>query len=329
MMKKIALEEHCMFPQAIEYWKETSANISPELFERALRALSDFGDRRLEIMDKNGVEFAVLSLSGPGVQAERETKTAVRVARELNDLLAVEVQKKPGRYGGLGHVAVQDPVAAADELDRCMNDLGFQGVMINGQTNGVYLDDDRVSPLWERAAAVGAPIYIHPNNPPDRPYMYAGHPELWGPLWSWGVETANHALRLVFAGVFDRYPGARLMLGHMGEALPFQFARLDSRWKVVNKVRDLNKQPSEYFRTNISVTTSGVFSLEPLLCATSAMGEDNVMFSVDYPFEHAPEACEFIDNAPIGEDLRAKICYRNAQSKLKLPAELSAPGRLA
>lgn len=329
MIKKIALEEHCMFPQAVEYWKQTTVNITPELFDRAVRTLSDFGDHRLEVMDKNGVEFSVLSLSGPGVQVERDTKTAVRVARELNDLLAAEVQKKPDRYGGLGHVAVQDPAAAADELERCMNDLGFQGVMINGHTNGTYLDDDRVSPLWERAAALGAPIYIHPSNPPDRPYMYLNHPEMWGPLWSWGVETANHALRLVFAGVFDRYPKARLMLGHMGEALPFQFGRLDSRWKVSNKLQDLKKQPSEYFQTNISVTTSGVFSLEPLLCATSAMGEDNVMFSIDYPYEHSEEGCEFIDNAPISEELRAKVCYRNAQSKLKLPASVLAAGRFA
>ena len=328
-MKKIALEEHFMLPALVEYWKETSANINRQLYEKALGALSDFGERRLEVMNKNGVEFAVLSLAGPGVQIERSEVTSVRVAREANDLLAREIQRQPGRYGGFAHLPMQDPMAAADELERCMRDLGFQGAMINGHTNGTYLDDDRFSPFWERSSALSAPIYIHPGNPPDRPYMYSGHPELWGPMWSWGVETANHALRIVFAGVFDRYPGARVILGHMGEALPFQLWRIDSRWNISNRFRDLKKQPSEYFRTNISVTTSGVFSMEPLLCAVSALGEDNVMFSIDYPFEDSAGACEFIGNAPISEDLRAKLCYRNAASKLKLPIKLSGAGGVA
>jgi len=320
-MKKIALEEHFMFPELVEYWKETSVNINKNLFEKVLPALLDFGDRRLELMDKNGVEFAVLSLSGPGVQIERDAKTAVRVARQTNDLLAREMQKQPKRYGGFAHLALQDPVLAADELERCMRDLGFQGAMIDGHNNGAYLDDDRFSPFWERAAALRAPIYIHPANPPDKPYMYSGHPELWGPVWSWGVETANHALRILFGGVFDRYPRAIVILGHMGEALPFQLWRLDSRWKIANRARELNKQPSEYFRTNIAVTTSGVASLAPMLCALSAMGEANVMFSIDYPFEDSATACQFIDGAAISEELRAKVCYQNAAALLRLSVE--------
>ena len=318
-MKKIALEEHFMLPGLVEYWRETAANINRELYERALAALSDFGERRLEVMNENGVEFVVLSLAGPGVQIERSAGTALRLAREANDSLAREVQKQPGRYGGFAHLPMQDPMAAADELERCMRDLGFQGAMINGHTNGAYLDDDRFSPFWERSSALSAPIYLHPGNPPDRPYMYSGHPELWGPMWSWGVETANHALRIVFSGIFDRYPKARVILGHMGEALPFQLWRIDSRWKISNRSRELNKPPSEYFRTNIAVTTSGVSSLEPLLCAVSALGEDNVMFSIDYPFEDSSVACEFINTAPIGEGLRAKLCHRNAESILRLP----------
>jgi len=319
-LKKIALEEHFMFPGLVEYWKETSVNINKDLFEKALPALSDFGDRRLEVMDKNGVDFAVLSLSGPGVQIERDTKTAVRVSRKTNDLLAREIQKHPKRYGGFAHLAMQDPTIAAVELERCVRDLSFQGAMIDGQCNGAYLDDDRFSPFWERAAALRAPIYIHPANPPDKPYMYSGHPELWGPVWSWGVETANHALRILFGGVFDRYPQASVILGHMGEGLPFQLWRFDSRWKIANRARELSKQPSEYFQTNFAVTTSGVASLPPLLCAVSVMGEENVMFSIDYPFEDSATGCKFIDNAPISEDLRAKLCHQNAEKKLKLLA---------
>jgi 2,3-dihydroxybenzoate decarboxylase len=318
-VKKIALEEHFMFPGMVEYWKATTANINKELYEKALSALSDFGERRLEVMNKNGVEFAVLSLAGPGVQIEPSADTAVGAAREANDRLAREIQKQPRRYGGFAHLPMQNPAAAADELERCVRDLGFQGAMINGHTNGAYLDDDRFSPFWERSSALRAPIYIHPGNPPDKPYMYSGHPELWGPMWSWGVETANHALRILFAGVFDHYPNARVLLGHMGEALPFQLWRIDSRWKIVNRSRDLNKPPSEYFRTNIAVTTSGVFSLEPLLCSVSALGEDNVMFSIDYPFEETSAACEFIERVPIGEDLRAKLCHGNAERILRLP----------
>jgi len=318
-MKKIALEEHFMFPGLVEYWKETSVNINNNLFEKALPALSDFGDRRLEVMDKNGVDFSVLSLSGPGVQIERDTKTAARVARQTNDLLAHEIQKRPKRYGGFAHLAMQDPIIAADELERCMRDLGFHGAMIDGQNNGSYLDDDRYSHFWERAASLQAPIYIHPANPADKPYMYSGHPELWGPVWSWGVETANHALRILFGGVFDRYPAARVILGHMGEGLPFQLWRFDSRWKIANRARELNKQPSEYFGTNILVTTSGVASLAPMLCAVSALGEENVMFSIDYPFEDSAIACDFIDHAAISEDLRAKLCHGNAVKKLRLP----------
>lgn len=328
-MKKIALEEHCMFSGMIEYWKATTANINKELSEKALGALSDFGERRLGVMNQNGVEFAVLSLAGPGVQIEPSAAKAVGAAREANDLLAREIQKQPSRYGGFAHLPMQNPVAAADELERCVRDLGFQGAMINGHTNGTYLDDDRFSPFWERSSALRAPIYIHPGNPPDRPYMYSGHPELWGPMWSWGVETANHALRILFAGVFDRYPNARVILGHMGEALPFQLWRIDSRWKVVNRSRDLNKPPSEYFRKNIAVTTSGVFSLDPLLCSVSALGEENVMFSIDYPFEESSAACEFIERVPISENLRAKLCHGNAERILKLPIRGSGADRAA
>lgn len=318
-----------MFPGLVEYWKETAGNINRQLFEKALTALSDFGEQRLKTMDTSGVEFAVLSLAGPGVQVERSTETAVRVARETNDSLAREMERHPNRYGGFAHLPMQDPRAAADELQRCVTDLRFQGAMINGQTNGVYLDDDRFSPFWERASALDAPIYIHPSNPPDKPYMYSGHPELWGPMWSWGIETANHLMRIIFAGVFDRHPKARVILGHMGEALPYQLWRIDSRWKISNKARELKKRPSEYFRTNVAVTTSGVFSMEPLLCAAAALGEDNVMFSIDYPFEDSAAASEFIDSASISEDLRAKLCHRNAQGKLRLPAKLSVSDRSA
>lgn len=319
MTPKIALEEHFMAPGFEDYWGLTRENISPDLFGKARDSLLDFGERRLAGMDEIGVEKAILSLSGPGVQAEPDTRTAVRKAQEVNDFLAREIQARPDRYGGFAHLAVQDPAAAADELERCVRDLGMQGAMINGQTNGTYLDDDRVSPLWERAEALGVPIYIHPNNPPDVPYMYHGHSELWGPVWSWTVETGNHALRLIFGGVFDRFPKAKLLLGHMGETLPYQLWRFDSRWAISNrKEKRLEMKPSEYFRRNFWCTTAGVCSDEPLRCALDALGDDRVLFAVDYPYERPAEAGEWIEGAAITDAQRRAVCRDNAVALLGL-----------
>jgi len=308
-----------MAPQFIEYFRSTAVNISADLFEKAVGALSDFGERRIAAMHENEISQAILSLSGPGVQIEKDTKTAVRLARDCNDFLGDKIQLNPKRYGGFAHLALQDPKEAAAELERCVRELGFCGAMINGQTGGLYLDDPSYFAFWERAEALNAPIYIHPGNPVDRPTMYEGHPELWGPVWSWGVETANHALRLVFSGLFDRFPKATLILGHMGEALPFQLWRFDSRWEISNRgAMRLALPPSEYFRRNVVVTTSGVCSPEPLLCALSALGNERVLFSVDYPFERSDIAAKFIETAPIPNDVRRLVCHKNAESLFNL-----------
>ena len=264
-------------------------------------------------MDRNGVAHALISLAGPGVQVEPDAGLAVRRARQANDILAAEVAKNPRRFGGMAHLALQDPAAAAEELERCVATLGFKGAMVNGVTHGVYLDDPRYEGFWERAAALSAPIYIHPNNPADYPAMYAGHSSLWGPMWSWGVETATHAMRLVVAGVFARHPGARVILGHMGEAIPFQLWRLDSRWQIANRQgATLPRPPSAYVRENVFVTTSGVCSAEPLRCTLDALGEDRVMFSADYPFEDVAEASRFLDTVDVDEAVRAKIARGTA-----------------
>ncbi|WP_372838129.1 amidohydrolase family protein [Phaeovulum sp.] len=319
MTPKIALEEHFLAPGFEEYLAKTAVNISPEMFGKATAALTDFGERRLSQMDQIGVETAVLSLAGPGVQVEQNTARAITKAKECNDFLAERMAASKGRYSGLAHLATQDPNAAADELERCVKELGYVGAMINGQTNGAYLDDDRFSVLWERAADLGAPIYIHPSNPPDFPYMYHGHPELFGPVWSWTVETGNHALRLIFGGVFDRFPKARLLLGHMGETLPYQLWRFDSRWEISNRgAKRLAQKPSDYFRRNVWVTTAGVCSDEPLRCAIDALGVDRVLFSIDYPFEHSNLAGDWIEKAPLSDTERAAICHGNARALLGL-----------
>ncbi len=316
---KIALEEHFMHPDFVEYFGTTAVNISPDLFGKAREALLDFGERRLASMDVIGVEKSILSLAGPGVQAEKRSKTAISLAHKVNDFLAEQMLKQPSRYGGFAHLAMQDPTAAADELERCVRDLGMQGAMINGQTGGTYLDDDRYSPFWERVSDLQVPIYLHPNNPSEKVHMFHDHPELFGPVWSWTVETATHALRLLFSGTFDRYPGAKLILGHLGETLPYLLWRLDSRWEISNRGEmRLERKPSEYFKSNIWMTTSGMCADAPLRCAVDMVGDDRVMFSVDYPFERPQEAGDWIEAAPLSDSERENICHLNAKVLLKL-----------
>ena len=316
---KIALEEHFMVPDFVEYFAETYPNISPEVAKMGLEALQDLGDRRIEIMDQHRVDFVVLSLSGPGVQVEKDPHKAQKRAKEVNDFLAGEIRKRPKRYGGFAHLAMQNPAEAANELERCVKDLGFQGAMINGQTNGEYLDLDKYSVFWERAAALDAPIYLHPGNPTDHPAVYSGHPELWGPVCSWAFETGAHALRLVFGGVFERYPKARVILGHMGETLPLNLWRFDSRWLVSHRgSMTLAQTPSFYIKRNIAVTTSGVCSDISLRCALDSMGDSNVMFSVDYPFEKTELAARFIETARVTEAERIKVAKENAKRILRL-----------
>jgi 2,3-dihydroxybenzoate decarboxylase len=315
---KIALEEHFMVPEFVPYLAETFQNISPEIAKLAPIALEDF-DRRIAIMDQCHVDFVVLSLAGPGVQIEKDAALAIKRSKSVNDFLAAEIQKRPVRFGGFAHLAMQNPQEAADEFQRCVRDLGFQGAMINGQTNGEYLDLDKYSVFWERVADLGAPVYLHPANPVDHPAMYDGHPELWGPVCSWAFETATHALRLVFAGVFERYPKARVVLGHMGETLPLNLWRFDSRWLVSHRgSMTLPQTPSFYIKRNIAVTTSGVCSDISLRCALEAMGNENVMFSVDYPFEKTELAAQFIETANISDKDRIQVASGNAKRILRI-----------
>ena len=310
MVKKIALEEHFLSPGLVDYWRPTMTEVPAPLTAQLFKQLSDFDDLRLGSMDKAGIAKAVLSISGPGVQAERDGATATRKAKESNDFLAAAIQKKPDRYAGFAHIAVQQPKAAADELERCVRDLKFCGAMINGHTFGQYLDDPALNPFWERAEALGTTIYIHPTDPVAPAPVLNGVPALRRATWEWGFETGSHALRLVFSGLFDRFPKARVALGHMGETLPYLLWRFDSRAKLYNV--KLAKPPSQYIKDNIVVTVSGVFAAEPLRCAVDALGRDRVMFAADYPFEDAVEAGHWMDSVAIDESLRADVAYNNA-----------------
>src|SRR5229473_1815268 len=278
LVRKIALEEHFLCPGFEKYWATTVGDVASDVLQRITARLSDFGDDRIEAMDRAGVARAVLSLAGPGVQSEPDAAVAVRMAAAANDHLARELQKRPDRYAGFGHLAM--------------------------------------APFWERAAALSAPIYIHPADPVTPSPVLDGHPALRRATWEWGFETGSHALRLVFGGIFARFPDARVILGHLGETLPYLLWRFDSRAKLYGV--ELPRPPSSYIRSNIVVTTSGMFSAEPLDCAIAALGRDRVMFSGDYPFESLEEAGHFMDHVALPDDVRADIAFNNASSILSL-----------
>ena len=314
---KIALEEHFLTPELTGYWEASVEDLAPETRRRVLARLTDVSGERLDEMDRAGITRAVLSVAGPGVQVEPDSAVAARLAAAANDALARIVADHPARYDGFAHLAMQDPQAAAAELERCVAQLGFKGAMIDGQTHGHYLDEEMYFPFWERAESLGVPVYLHPADP-EAPYAaWKDHKELTRATWGWTVETGTHALRMVFGGTFERFPRAQLILGHMGETLPYLLWRFDSRSKLYAGYA-LSLPPSEYIRRNIAVTTSGMCSDKPLLCALASLGEDRVMFSVDYPFERNDEAADFIERAAISDDVRAKVCAGNATRLLRL-----------
>jgi 2,3-dihydroxybenzoate decarboxylase len=317
-VKKIALEEHFTTPALASYERHVDDLILPELRRGFVQSLVDFDSIRIEEMDKYGIDTSILSMMTPGLQIEPDAGTAVRLSKDTNDILAAAVQRHPGRLLGFACLPMQAPDEAASELERAVTQLGFKGALINGHTNGEYYDSEKFWPVWERAEALQAPIYLHPANPwrVDEIAAMKDHAELWTFMWGWTPETATHALRLIFGGVFDRFPKATLILGHMGESLPFQLWRLDSRYQLYEK--KLKKWPSQYIRDNILITISGTFDFPPLLCALLALGSDRVLFSVDYPYESTKDAVEFIENAPLSQIDREKICHLNAERVFRL-----------
>ena len=314
---RIALEEHFIIdePKHVERWLTLIPKVPKEIVAKIKIPLCDVGDARLAAMAEAKIDFAVLS-NVASVQGALDQTTAMTLAQQANDRLATVVQAHPDHFAGFASVPLQDPKAGADEFERAVRDLGMKGAMIIGQTDGRYLDEDRFAPLWERAQELDAPIYLHAADPAVMPVTFAGRPELDYATWSWTAETAAHTLRIIFGGVFTRFPKAKLLLGHMGETLPYLLWRLDKRAQAFTEGEAI--KPSDIFRRNIAITTAGTFSDEPLECALKALGEDAVMFSVDHPFEDMREASTWLDAAPISEALRTKISSENAVRMLKL-----------
>lgn len=319
-MRTIALEEHFVTPELAHYGAGTSAIAQPGVWAEASRRLLDFTEERLPEMDRAGLDMQVLSLNSPGIQAETDPSVAVRAASTVNDVLAGVIAEHPTRFSGFAALPLQDPARAADELERAVTQLGLHGGLVNAHTGGKYLDHPDFRVLWERAVALDVPLYLHPANGVDTAHVLSGHPELVGPMWSWGIDTSTHALRLIFGGVFDDFPTAKLFLGHMGEGLPYVLWRIDSRWGFHNHhgVELAREKPSDYLRENLYITTSGVCSSAPLLASLLAIGADHILFGTDYPFESIGVACAFLQSAPISEADREKIAFRNAERLLGL-----------
>lgn len=318
-MRKIALEEAVTTPSTAPYLKDT-LKVTPEDKRPDFVRLLEDSDQRIATMDAAGIDLFVLSQTSPGVQVEKDSRLAVERAREANDSIQGQIQQHPDRYRGFAHLAMQDVDAARDELKRCVEELGFLGAMINGNTNGVYLDDERYFPFWERVLELDVPIYIHPADPYRQPYVLEGYTVLQGSIWGWSTDNSSHFLRLLFSGLFDRYPELTIILGHMGETLPYFAWRIDSRYAAAGDPDrpPLQKKPSDYFRSNLIVTTTGLCQDSALQCAIAELGEDRVLFSVDYPYEVTEDAARWIETTPLTDAHREKVCYQNAERVLKL-----------
>jgi 2,3-dihydroxybenzoate decarboxylase len=320
-MRRIALEEAFWLP-GLAKEGYPFGHLPPRDLgwrEQVERRLVDFDEYRLADMDKYGVSMQVLSLTTPGIQGQPDTATAVREARHANTRLAEIVREHPGRFAGLAALPLQDPVAAAAELERSVTELGLRGALVNDHSLGRYLDDRAFDVVWDRLQALDVPVYIHPNALADGSWkVLSGYPFLAGSTFGWGAAVAGHALRLIFGRVFDRFPRAVVILGHMGEFLPFQLSRLDSRYATLDVDDRPAKFPSQYLRENFLITTSGVPSHSALIAAIEAIGIDRVMFAIDYPYETTESAVSFLDSAPLPPADLEQVAFLNAARVLRL-----------
>jgi 2,3-dihydroxybenzoate decarboxylase len=313
--KVIALEEHYWDAEVASHFTEKG----PEMKVQALQErLHDLGALRIKEMDEAGIDLQVLSHGAPATQ-RLDAETAVRMARAVNDRLHAVVKANPSRFAGFAVLPTAAPEAAADELERAVTKLGFKGAMVHGLTNNAFLDEKRFWPIFERAAALDVPLYLHPAVPHKavidvyyRDYLDQ-FPNLMTAAWGFGVETATQGIRLVLSGVLEKYPQLKIILGHLGEGLPFYLWRIDmalARTKASN-FRDI-------FRDRFWITTSGNFSTPALLCCLMELGADRILFSVDYPFVPNPPGVKWMEHVPLGPEDKAKILHGNAERLLKL-----------
>ncbi len=283
-----------------------------------LPKLLDLNEIRLADMDTNSVDMHVLSLAMPGIQIFERSRAA-QLASLSNDRLAEAIRRNPKRFAGLASFAPQDPVAAAKEMQRAINELKLNGFIVNSHTENSYLDEPQFWPILEAAEALGAPLYIHPRAPSDGMAAPFRDYRLEGAVWGYGLETSTHILRLIFSGVLDKFPKLQIIIGHMGEALPFWLWRLDFMGAPGARAGRKNAlKPSEYFQRNITITTSGVEDPLALRFCIDKIGIDRIMWAIDYPFQPTAPAVSFIESAQLSETERAKIAHGNAERIFKI-----------
>lgn len=316
---KIALEEHFGLPESANY----AGKDLPTPEDRA--NFFDLGSRRIADMDRGGLDICILSLGAPGVQAVPDISKAIALSRRANDFLAENIAQNPKRLKGFAALPLQDPQAAAEELRRCVKELGFCGALVNGFSqigdaeSAVFYDLPQYRPFWATVQELDVPFYLHPRLPlATRQQAYEGHAWLAGSPWGFAVETSIHALRLMGSGLFDEYPRLKIILGHLGEGLPFGIWRVDHRISR-GMLRPHAKLPmAHYLRENFYATTSGNFHTQALTDVILEVGADRVLYSVDYPFEDVVEAKEWFDQAAISDFDRVKIARGNAQKLFRL-----------
>jgi len=314
----IALEEH--------YWdREVAATFAPLDGVRGapgiVERLNDVAELRIKEMDAAGIDLQVLSHGAPATQ-RLTGETAVALARGANDRLREIVRAHPDRFAAFACLPTAEPKAAAEELERAVTTLGFKGAMVHGLTNGVFFDDKRFWPIFERAQALDVPLYVHPATP--HPAVVDAYlkdyvedfPALLSAGWGFTMETATQGIRLVLSGVFDAYPNVKIILGHLGESLPFLL------WRINHALARPGNRPSfsfrDYFCKHFWITTSGFFSNPALLCCVMEMGIDRILFSVDYPFVANKPAADWIPTIPLSAEDKAKLLSGNAERLLRL-----------
>lgn len=324
-MKTIVIEEH--FSTAMQrqdaaatefrnfYLTSRSAQIGHSIVDQ----LADIDEERIAHMDANGVDVQVLSVTSPGPQA-LEAAQAIPFSKDANDRLYETIQRHPDRFAGFAALPTADPKAAADELERAVTQLGFKGAMIHGHTRGHFLDERNSWTIFERAEALGVPLYLHPALPhPGAVQTYfEGYEMLARAAWGFAIDTSCHFLRIVFAGVFDAYPKLKIILGHLGEGLPFAMHRLNDHTYAAAKQRGLRKTPLEYLQENMLVTTSGNWFEPAFVCTMMALGIDNMLFAIDWPFEANTMGMDFLRRLPISDGDKAKLAHLNAERILRM-----------
>ena len=322
LTRKIALEEHFALPETADATYAIGGK--PWTPEFRLQ-IQDMGSGRIAEMDRGGVELCILSFVAPGIQGIPGISQSIAMSRRANDYLAEHIAKYPKRLKGFAALPLQDPQAAAQELTRCVKELGFCGALVHGFSqigetdSAVFYDLPQYRPFWATVQQLDVPFYLHPRAPlATRQQAYEGHPWLLGAAWGFAAETSIHALRLMGSGLFDEYPRLKVILGHLGEGLPFSIWRIDHTIFTVTNGTKAKLSMGQYLRENFYITTSGNFRTQALTDVMLEVGADRVLYSVDYPFEDMAEAAHWLDQAAISESDRQKIANSNAQKLFRL-----------